>query len=72
MDSIYLVTIEHGDFFAFEDGGQAEQFAGVRGGATVEQLHVQDEASAKRLIDIEAKERRDEERFDRMRDEGEI
>lgn len=57
--------------WAFENEEQAETFAGVRGGCNVFEAELITEADAKRLIKDEAKERADEERFERMR-QGDI
>ena len=74
-DPVYIVTIDtQGDpeRWGFTDIDLAEQYAAVRGNADVEAVTVLGEHDAKRMIDDEAKERRDEERFERMRQEGEI
>lgn len=76
-DTIYIVVIDNGDtepeLWGFDDEKLAEDFAGVRGSvADIQTVAVMGERDAKRLIDDEAKERRDEERFERMREEGEI
>lgn len=69
MDTVYVVT-GHGETWVFEDEKQAEEFAGVRGGCEWETCDVIGEHDAILMISTEAKERRVEERFDRMRDEG--
>lgn len=74
MDTVYIVTIDNGigwELVVFADEDQAKQFSDIRG-ADMQSSEVYGEADAKRIIDEEAKERRDEERFERMREEGEI
>lgn len=76
-ETFYIVIIDTGgsdyEIYGFDSEELANDFAGVRGGdALVQVVSVMGERDAKRLIDAEAKERRDEERFERMRQEGEI
>lgn len=76
MPSVHIVIRDDIDreheVFGFYREDDAESFSAVRGGCNVYTVRLFDEAEARRLIGAEAKERRDEERFDRMRDEGEI
>lgn len=76
-DTVYIVAIDYParnepKIVVFEDEQDAYDFCSVRGGAGVEDYEVFDHADAQKMIEAEAKERRDEEKFDRMRDEGEI
>lgn len=74
IEKVYIVVKDNGDtlpeLWAFADEKQAEDFCSVRGADSVEPMEVIDEHEAKVIIDAEAKERADEEKFDRMRDEG--
>ena len=74
-DTVYIVIINNGDtepeLWGFEFASDADDFASVRGGCDdIQIVTVLDEHEAKALIDAEAKERADEEKFDRMRQEG--
>lgn len=77
METFYITIMDVGssdyEIRGFYDEAMAEQYASVRGNDTLVQVVTpMSEAEAKQLINDEAKERREEERFDRMRDEGEI
>lgn len=73
---IYIVVLDHGaqsepEMLAFEDPSKADDYASVRGSVKdIYELELMDELEAEALIKVEAKERAEEERADRLRDEG--